>query len=112
MLFRSPKPQTPNPKPQTPNPKPHSYLLATLYKRYSSSVSNAAALLSFDEVAERVLYDFRDCGGVALFEQMQHRLDHFFALDIDSLLFDILMEPVYTLLLDDCVDLFEDCLHR
>ena len=22
MLFRSPKPQTPNPKPQTPNPKP------------------------------------------------------------------------------------------
>jgi len=22
VLFRSPKPQTPNPKPQTPNPKP------------------------------------------------------------------------------------------
>jgi hypothetical protein len=22
LLFRSPKPQTPNPKPQTPNPKP------------------------------------------------------------------------------------------
>ena len=42
MLFRSPKPQTPNPKPQTPNPKPQTPLFwlftvsCALVKRFCS----------------------------------------------------------------------------
>ena len=38
MLFRSPKPQTPNPKPQTPNPKPLTFLLAIYHQHHTQSI--------------------------------------------------------------------------
>jgi hypothetical protein len=40
VLFRSPKPQTPNPKPQTPNPKPQTpNPLLNLYNLYMSNLA-------------------------------------------------------------------------
>ena len=51
MLFRSPKPQTPNPKPQTPNPKPlptSSRLSAGVVVNYNLAIETASRESSTD----------------------------------------------------------------